>query len=152
MYIAKYWENISIERRMSRTVMVLFDSLQVRSEAFQYAMELAKRMDYGLVILILIGHDTIDANESGILDIRAREVLRGPLESARLFGLDVDAEIRIGDPSSELIKFCAVSRSIQIIVWGGSPDVVHPGINKSHWFAVAQGRVGCSVVVPSKKP
>ena len=136
---------------MSKQVMVLFDSLMVRSEAFQYAIELAKRMDYALVVLILIDHDNGDARESGVLYSRAREALRGPLESAKNEGIDVDAEVRLRDPSSELLKYCAVSRSIQIMVWGGSLEVIHPKGNKSHWFTLTKDKVGCPVVVPSMK-
>ena len=136
---------------MSRTVMVLFDSLTVRKEAFHYAIELAKRMDYSLAVLVLIAHESGDEGAVGDIYRRAKDTLRDPLESARRSGVHVEAEVRMGDPSSELMKYCAVSRSIQTIVWGGSLDVVQTRGNRSHWFARMQKMLECPVVVPSMK-
>lgn len=137
---------------MSGKVMVLFDSLSVREEAVQYSIELAKRMDYALVILVLLALDSEDVKYANDFEVRAREALEGPLMSAGQAGIPVEAEIRMGDPASELMKFLAGSRSVDtIIIWGGFRDVGTTRLNKAHWLTRMKDVLECPVVVPSRK-
>ena len=134
---------------MSSKALVLFDSMYVREEVVQYSIELAKRMDYALVILILLALDSEDAKYANDFEMRARETLEGPMMSAGQADIPVEAEIRMGDPASELMKFLAGSRSVDTIIWGGIRDV---RLNKGHWLTRMKDMLDCPVVVPSRKP
>ena len=139
------------EQKMSGKAMVLFDSLSVREDAVQYSIELAKRMDYSLVILVVLALDSDDVGYPDDFEVRVREALEGPMMSAEQAGISVEAEIRVGDPTSELMKFLAGLRSVDTIIWGGHLDVGTPRLNKAHWFTRMKDTLECPVVVPSRK-
>lgn len=143
---------------MSRTTMLLFDSLTVRREAVQYAIELAKRTNTGLVLLALLSPDGDDMLEvgSGVPNRLSQfeKSLMGHIQSAKEAGVSAEAIVKAGDPSSELVKFLATSGSLQTIVWGGQEQPPRTGFRgrKPHWLARMKEVVECPVVVPSKKP
>ena len=131
--------------------MALFDSLDVRREAVHYSVELASRMDCTVIFLILIALDSSDMEDAKTLEERAKDALRGPMETAGESGLDVDAEVIMGDPSSELIKYMAESRSIKAIVWGGHQEEESGRSGNKHWFSKVKDRLECPVMVPHLK-
>jgi len=137
---------------MSGKVMVLFDSLFLRDEAVEYSVELAKRMDYSLIILVLLALDSEEIEQAKDFEARTKEALRGPLTFARQAGVPAVAEVRIGNISSELIKFIAGSKSVQTIVWGGYRDAGFGKRNKAHWLGRVKDKLDCPVVVPQRKP
>jgi hypothetical protein len=136
---------------MSGKAMVLFDSLSIREDAVQYSIELAKRMDYSLVILVVLALDSEDVRYPNDFEVRVREALEGPMMSAGQAGISVEAEIRMGDPASELMKFLAGLRSVDTIIWGGHLDMGTHRLNKAHWFTRMKDTLECPVVVPSRK-
>lgn len=138
---------------MGEKIIVLFDSFSMRADAIQYAIALAKRMDSALVFLVLLSLDSSELSCDGgsNLETRAREVLLDQMKSARQEGVIVDAEIRMGDPLSELMKFLAESRSIQALVWGGPHGMARSRRRESHWFPKIKDLVEFPVVIPSMK-
>ena len=131
--------------------MLLFDSLSVREEAVEYSIELAKRMDYSLILLILLALDSEEVAYAKDFELRAKEALQGPMKSARQAGVHAEAEVKVGNPGSELMKFLAGSRSIYTIVWGGPRKTGDPRLNKAHWLNKMKDVLECPVVVPSRK-
>lgn len=141
-----------------RNILVLFDSLSIRSEAVQYAIELAKRTDCELVILMLLWPEINDETPSS-LDfsdeerLRVQDALYRQAEQAEQTGVAVRALIKTGDPQSEVMKFLAGSSTTQAIVWGGSPDLMDQKAQqkRSHWLVKTKSMVECPVVIPSMK-
>jgi hypothetical protein len=137
--------------------MLLFDSFAVRGEAVQYAIELAKRTNTGLVVLALLSADEDDLSDAGgelpAKLSRFEESLIGHMESAQAAGISAEAVVKTGDPSSELVKYLAASGSLQTIVWGGQQELVREGVRgkKPHWLTKMKDVVECPVVIPSKK-
>jgi len=136
---------------MSGKIMVLFDCLSIREEPVQYSIELAKRMDCSLSVLVLLSLDSEEVLEADDLETRADRALQGALDSARRAGVEVEAEVRAGSPSSELMKFLAGARSVRTVVWGGAPSCGDPMPDKSHWLSRMKDMLSCPVVVPSRK-
>ena len=136
--------------------MIISDSFSMRPEAVQYSIELAKRMNYTLNFLILLPFDIdeISKFESDFvyeLENRAKKTLLIPMKSAREAGLNTEAEVRIGNPASELMKFLAKSKTIETLVWGGVPELSNYKKEKTHWLVRIKDSLECSIVVPSLK-
>ena len=139
---------------MPKKVMILLESFYVRREAVQYSIELAKRMDSTLVFLLLIPLETHE-NTDGThpLEIGVKDAMIRHMEAAQRAGVSVEAVIKMGDPSSELMKFLAVSRTIQTIVWGGEKDLINKKSvqKRAHWLVKIKDVVEIPVVIPSMK-
>lgn len=131
--------------------MILFDSLSIRDEPFQYSVELARRMEMPLIVLVILSLDSEEVAHARDFEQRAREALQGPMEAAVKGGVQTEAEVRVGDPSSELMKFLARSRSVHSIVWGGPPSAGDPRPDKGHWLNRMKDVLGCPVVIPSRR-
>lgn len=141
-----------------RNILVLFDSLSIRSEAVQYSIELAKRTDCELIILMLFSAEIDDKAPmaNGFRDesyLRIQDALFKQAEEVEEAGVAVRAVVRTGDPQSELMKFLAGSTTTQAIVWGGRPDLMNQKgqQKKSHWLVQAKGLLEIPVVIPSMK-
>jgi len=135
---------------MTHKIMVLSDSPSVRREAVQYSIELAKRMDSTLVLLVLIPFELSEKTSEGIesmlqLGSRAKETLQRYVDIIQNVGIPAEKAVRIGDPRSELVKFLAESRRFQTIVWGGKSEQVN---KKAHWLSPIKDIAKCAVVVP----
>ncbi len=143
-----------------KNILVLFDSISIRKEVAKYAVELAKRTDCELIILMLLtaemndrdSEDSESSENKAQLQIQDAFALQAEhMESA---GVSVRAIVRTGDPQSELMKFLAGSSTTRTIVWGGSPDLLmdqKAHNKKAHWLVRAKGLVECPLVVPSMK-
>jgi hypothetical protein len=129
--------------------MLLLDTFAVRRESVQYAIELAKRTNSDLVLLVLLSVEEPPAEHL----TRLKKTLNSNVESAHVAGVSAEAVVKRGDPSSELVKFLAASGSIQTIVWGGQQELVHATARgkEPHWLVKMKDVVECPVVVPSRK-
>ncbi|MFO8058222.1 MAG: universal stress protein [bacterium] len=136
---------------MAGKVMVILDSFSMAGEAVQYSIELARRMDYSLLVLILLPLDSEELKSAKDIEKRAQDALRPHISFARDAGVETEAEVRIGDPSSELMKFLAGARSVHTIVWGGKSDISRAGRKKAHWLLKIKHMLECPVVIPSTK-
>ena len=133
--------------------MVLFDSPFIRSEAVQYSIELAKRMDAALVMVVLLPFEMSEKPPDEIKAIlqignRAKEALAQHINLIENAGIPAEAAVRIGNPRSELVKFMAESERFQTIVWGGKSDPIE---KKNHWMVNLKDVVKCTVLIPFVK-
>lgn len=139
---------------MAHKILILSDSLALRREAIQYSIELAKRMEASLVILLLLSLNPLEPSSNEIdlvkwLDAEGREALKDPGYAIRESGVAVETDVRIGNPSSELLKYLAESDSYQTIVWGSHIGAVE---DEGHWLARIKNSLECTIVVPATKP
>ena len=101
--------------------MVLFDSAAIRRESLQYSIELAKRMNSNLTLLVILPFEAHRTDSSGI------------------------ESVRIGNPRSELVKYVAEAGRFETIVWGARPDLMK---KKDHWLVRMKDTLECPVVTP----
>ncbi len=118
-------------------------------ESVYYAINLAKRIDCSISVLMLVSNAECDPeglnSEQGIL--------KKILKSIRAEKVNVQAKIRYGDKASEFLKHIAGSPSFAVTVWGGKEEFVG-GRNKTkkkHWFSKIKANIRCPVVRPTIK-
>lgn len=129
-----------------KTIMLLFEDGKIRQESLLYAVELAKRLQKGLRLLVLMGDG--DLRDKTLLEER----FQSALASIRRQGVGATGEIRYGDKTSEFYKFLAVSHDPSAIIWGGNAKVItHRGRKPGHWFTKAAEQVRCSIVSPAMR-
>jgi len=135
--------------------MVLSDSFHIRTEAIRYAMELAKRLDASLALLLVLPFEYPEIAETELeavkeLGFKAGGIIKKYVERIENLGISVEPAVRIGDPHSELVKFLAESDRFYSIIWGGEPDSVN---DRYHWMSNLKDEVKCNILVPfMKKP
>ncbi|MCJ7773198.1 MAG: hypothetical protein MUP22_08710 [Desulfobacterales bacterium] len=129
----------------------------MRNEVIEYSLELAKRMESSLILLLLLRYGTdeiarIENGHSNDLKIYIKDKMINHMEKIHAEGIHVEAELRIGDPSSELLKFLAEIGSIETIIWGGKNNLSNKKEmhKKSHWFLKTRGFVKCPIMFPVK--
>jgi hypothetical protein len=144
---------------MQPRVVLVFDEPEPRPEALQYSMELARRMRCTLVLLMLLPHDAMDGSRRAVgstvgMQTPSDKLFAPAVEAGREAGLEVEALLKTGDPSSELLKYLAETRPIRTIVWGGRREAVERRDRgrRPHWFVRMRSRVEAPVVVPALKP
>jgi hypothetical protein len=140
---------------MPGKILLLIDTLRVRAEPLTYALELAARTDSSVAVLIILSLEEA-AKATSISELLAHaestinEALRPHLDAARKARVSLDAVLRLGVPSSELMKFLAESSTVITIVWGGEPSLTAGTARsrRSHWLAQIRETLECPVVVP----
>ena len=135
---------------MRPQIMVLFDSASIRSESIRYSIELAKRMNSNLTLLVILPFEVSRTASNGIEPMikrgaHAKEVLQKHIETIMNAGLSVETAVRIGNPRSELVKYMAEAGRFEIIVWGAKPDLMK---KKDHWLVQMKNTLECPVVTP----
>ena len=137
-------------KAMRSQIMVLFDSASIRRESLQYSIELAKRMNSNLTLLVILSFEVCTTASNGIepmmkRGVQAEESLKKQIEIIKNAGLSVETAVRIGNPRSELVKYVAETGRFEIIVWGARPDLMK---RKDHWLVRMKDTLGCPVVTP----
>lgn len=135
---------------MRPQIMVLFDSASIRRESLQYSVELAKRMNSNLILLVILPFEICRTASNGIepmikRGVRAEESLKKHAETIRNADVSVETAIRIGNPRSELVKYVAEAGRFETIVWGANPDLMK---RKDHWLVQMKDILECPVVTP----
>jgi hypothetical protein len=126
-----------------KRIMVLFEDGKIRNETILYAVELARRMESTLSVLMLMA-DT-ESEAKGLVDSRLDTIV----ETVQQYGIPVKKSIRYGDKTSELLKFLASDHHPSTIVWGSNDNVITKrGGKPGHWLTKAARHVGCSIVSP----
>jgi hypothetical protein len=131
------------DKRMAETkkILILFEDGKIREESILYGVELGRRMESSLCVLMLMAGSEKDNNSLW------EGVLNGALETIRNGGIQVVCEIRYGDKTSEFLKFLAVGPQLSAIVWGSNAKVITKrGKKPGHWFTRAAEQVGCPIV------
>lgn len=135
---------------MRDRIILLFDSGSMRRESLQYSIELAKRMNSDLVLLVIISFEG-GRNASNRIEPllkrgqQAKASLREHTETIKNAGISVETAVRIGNPRSEFVKYLAESGRFEIIVWGGDPNLMK---KKDHWLARMKDILESPVVTP----
>jgi len=138
----------------SNRIAVLFEDLTIRREAIQYAAALAKRLDGGITLLMLLPNEkdtAVGVPNSGERGVRILEREAGHVAGA---GIPVRHEVITGEPRSELIKYLATRPPFQAVVWGGGDRKAQPpGASRStgHWTTAIQDELGCPFLVPARR-
>jgi len=136
-----------------KTIVVIFESLAIRREVIQYAMALARRMDAGITLLMLLPTEDAPGERPPLADRLGERVLER--EAARIAGGGVAARYEVvrGEPRSEFIKFMATRPSFHAAVWGGSPSALphRSGRSSNHWIATIRNELNCPLVTPAKR-
>lgn len=135
---------------MHSKIMALFDSASIRRESLQYSIELAKRMNSNLILLLILPFGEMTNPFNGIepmikRGLNAQEKLEKHVEAIRKAGIPVETAVRIGNPRSELVKYLAEAGRFEIIVWGGGPDLIK---RRDHWLAKMKDILECPVITP----
>jgi len=135
---------------MKSQIMLLFDSVSIRRESLQYSIELAKRMNSNLTLLVILPFEVCTTASNGIRPmikrgVQAQESLKDHIEVIRNAGLSVESAVRIGNPRSELLKYVAEAGRFETIIWGARPDLMK---KKDHWLVRMQDTLECPVVTP----
>jgi hypothetical protein len=129
-----------------KKILVLFEDGIVRKESFQYSIELARRLEIPVALLMLV------SDESGIesADAVLERELQLLIEQA---GIDVSKEVRSGDKATELLKYLASDSSLAAIVWGSDREMVEKlGAGRQHhWLQKLAGVLPCSIISPVSK-
>lgn len=135
---------------MRERIIVLFDSESMRRESLQYSIELAKRMNSDLVLLVIISFES-ERNASDRIEPllkrgqQAKASLRENTENIKNAGIYVETAVRIGNPRSEFVKYLAEAGRFEIIVWGGEPNLMK---KKDHWLSRMKDILESPVVTP----
>ena len=135
---------------MRPQIMVLFDSASIRPESIRYSMELAKRMNSTLTLLVILPFE-VNPSASGSIEpmikrgADAEKSLKKHIEPIKNAGLAVETAVRIGNPKSELVKYVAESGRFEIIIWGAKPEMMK---KKDHWLVRMKNTLECPVITP----
>lgn len=135
---------------MRDRIIVLFDSVSMRRESLQYSIELAKRMNSDLVLLVILTFEGKRNANNRIESLlkrgqQAKASLREHTEIIKNAGVSVETDVRIGNPRSELVKYLAEAGRFEIIVWGGKPNLMK---KKDYWLTRMKDILECPVVTP----
>jgi hypothetical protein len=126
----------------SKSILLLFEDGDIREESLLYSIELARRLDCALRVLVLMesaGDETEEAWKKRFNEI---------FERCRPADLQVQGEIRCGDKASELLKFLALTSMVGTVVWGSDESVLTgQGERKSkHWLSKVRTEFQCPIV------
>jgi len=140
---------------MTAKILTLLDEITVRHEVIEYSLELAKRMESSLILLLLLSYGSdeilkINSGNAKDFSTAIKDKVLSYMEETHTGGVHVEAEVRVGDPSSELLKFLAEAGNVQTIVWGGRDNVGNKKEmeKKSHWLLKIRSLVECPIVFP----
>ena len=111
----------------------------------RYAVELARRMDCVVSVLMLVPYDGGNAQKTGPQQAFNHAVAL--LENQNLSGFH---DIRYGDKASEFIKYIAVAPTLAAIIWGSDGDIVTGRRRKKseHWFEKVRPHIHIPIVTP----
>lgn len=130
-------------------ILLVLEDGAFHAESVYYAINLAKRIDCSISVLMLAANAECDSeglnSEQGIV--------KKILKAIRAEKVNVQAKIRYGDKASEFLKHLAGSPSFAATVWGGKEEFVagRNKIKKKHWFSKIKANIRCPVVRPTIK-
>jgi len=139
--------------RDRKTIVVLFEELAIRGEVIQYAVALARRMDAGITLLMLLPGGEPPSGQPALADQRAERVLDREAARITAAGVPVQYEVVRGEPRSEFIKFMATRPSFHAAVWGGAPGALPRRSRRSsdHWISTIRNELNCPLVTPARR-
>jgi len=140
---------------VGRKLMLLCDSFSINNEVVIYATGLARRLDEGLLILVIISsrmgkEADRDGVYGGTIEEDGEETLETIKKRIEESGVAVEILVKRGDPVSEFLKFMAEESSFDSIIWGGKEEIIRERskASREHWVNKVKGMVDCSWVAP----
>ena len=126
-----------------KKILFLCEDCNIREESVLYSIELARRLETSILLLMLVAEAS---RASCSEDVLVKELIK-PIQKARV---KVSKDIRYGDKATELLKYLAVHSSLAVIVWGSDEGMVGKlGAGKPHhWLNKLTGMLPCSIVSP----
>ena len=126
-----------------KKILFLCEDCNIRKESVLYSIELARRLQMPILLLMLVS----DALQSSCSDDVLVKELMEPIQRARI---RVSKDIRYGDKAAELLKYLAVHSGLAVIVWGSDERMVgNLGTGKTyHWLNKLKETLPCSIVSP----
>ena len=126
-----------------RYLLILGDSLDLEADSVRYGIELARRINAGVTLLVLLEN----AGARGMKEI-AEEALARHVAMAAEAGVRATAVVRVGPPRTEVIKHLAGEGAPEVAVWAGGTG---RQADRGHWLKQMKEDLGCPVVVPSAR-
>ncbi len=126
----------------SKLILLIFENGDIQEESLHYSIELARRMESSLIVLMLM--DRVHEANSGAEDRVLAETVRRIHSGSPM----VQSSIRYGDKASELLKFLASIPVPSTVVWGSDEKVITSGRDRKskHWFASIRAEFNCPIV------
>ena len=129
-----------------KKILVIVEDAIIREESVVYSIELARRLELPIALLMLV------SDESNIFQAEealVRELME-PIEQAQI---EVSKDMRSGDKATELLKYLAANSSLAAIVWGSDNKMAGKlSVGKPHhWLNRLTGLLPCSLVLPVSK-
>lgn len=133
---------------MERKILLVSDSLEIREEVLNYALNFAERIDSLVVALFLLKRGECENEMNNFTKILG-------LYQQKFAGENVYFEgwVRVGNPLSEFLKFIAGTGSYQAIIWGGKEEInfkKSSSVNE-HWLKKAAILAHCPLLMLTKK-
>jgi hypothetical protein len=131
-------------------ILLVLEDETFRLESVYYAVNLAKRTDCSVSVLMLIEHS--DANNARTTD--EPEMVEDVIDMLKAEGVNAQGISRHGDKASGLLKHLAAYSSFEAIIWDGKDEITskHSIKKPDHWLAKIRTTIQCPVVSPAKKP
>ncbi len=133
----------------AKWILLVMEDSAFRMESICYAMNLAKRIDCSISVLMLASN-TDHENERLISD---QEIVKKVIDMIEAEGINTEGTFRYGDKASGLLKHLASFSSFSAIIWAGKEKITsgHNMKKPDHWLAKIETTIRCPVVSPTKK-
>ena len=130
-----------------RHILLVLENGIAEEAKVRYAMELARRMDCRVSLLMLVPNETAGGNGEG------QQVFSEAVKQLETEDLSGNHDIRYGDKASELIKYIAAAPTLAAIIWGSDGDIVTGRRRKKseHWFEKVRPHIHAPIVTPKTR-
>lgn len=112
---------------VAKKILIATDGSEPARDATKYAIELARRLGWGLIALRVVDIDRYASEFEAVRDVVAKEleeqasrILGEAQEMASQMGLEMEAQVRHGDSSREIIRFAQENAEVALVVMGAS--------------------------------
>jgi K+-sensing histidine kinase KdpD len=131
---------------LQKKILVLLEDGVIQEESVLYSIELARRLELPIALLMLVSDES---NISEAEEVLVKELME-PIVQAQV---EVSKEVCSGDKATELLKYLATNSNLTTIVWGSDRRMVGKlGVGKPHhWLNRMKGLLPCSIVSPISK-
>jgi len=130
-------------------ILLIVEDETFRTESVNYAVNLAKRINCSISVLML----TTNKDQAGNPFISEPEIVKKVLNIIKAKGVNTQGISRSGDKASELLKHLTTYPSFEAVIWGGKEKISleHSRKKTDHWLAKIKTTIQCPVINPTKK-
>ena len=130
-------------------ILLLLEDGVFYEESLYYAINLAKRIDCSISVLMLVANNA--RGSEGLKN--EQKIVKKIINAIKAEKINTQSKIRYGDKASEFLKHLAGSPSFAATVWGGEEEfaAVRNKTKKKHWFSKIKANIRCPVVRPTIK-